>query len=212
MTSHTQWRCSGDFYPTAAKTAAELTTFDNHAERTLLQEFLRRRRDSSDKDPRAGMRFILLVAAHGLVPSIRKAPLRYRATAADLEYMREALDLAQTVTADTTAPNPQVGCVLVQNNEIVGRGFHPKAGEPHAEIFALRDAGATVEREGDADHWSVASPLKNATAYVTLEPCSHVGKTPPCCDALVAAGCGRVVIVSWYAFAFDTVGMIFWIM
>ena len=140
------------------------------------------------------MRLLLIVAAHGLVAPIRKAPLKYHATAADLDFMREALDLAQTVTADTTAPNPQVGCVLVQNNKIVGRGFHPKAGEPHAEIFALRDAGATVEREGDADHWSVASPLKNATAYVTLEPCSHVGKTPPCCDALVAAGCGRVVI------------------
>ena len=130
------------------------------------------------------MRLLLLVAAHGLVPSIRKAPLKYRATAADLDFMREALDLAQTVTADTTAPNPQVGCVLVEDSKIVGRGYHPKAGEPHAEIFALRDAGATVEREGDADHWSVASPLKNATAYVTLEPCSHVGKTPPCCDAL----------------------------
>ena len=89
--------------------------------------------------------------------------------------MREALDLAQTVTADTTAPNPQVGCVLVESGKIVGRGYHPKAGEPHAEIFALRDAGATVEREGDADHWSVSSSLKNATAYVTLEPCSHVG-------------------------------------
>ena len=88
------------------------------------------------------MRLLLLVAAHGLVPSIRKAPLKRRATADDLDFMRQALDLAQTVTADTTAPNPQVGCVLVQNNKIVGRGFHPKAGEPHAEIFALRDAGA----------------------------------------------------------------------
>ena len=111
----------------------------------------------------------------------RKAPLRYRATADDLDFMREALALAETVSAETTAPNPQVGCVLVEDDRIVGRGFHPKAGEPHAEIFALRDAGATVEREGDADHWSVASPLKNATAYVTLEPCSHEGKrTPPC--------------------------------
>ena len=140
------------------------------------------------------MRLILLVAAHGLVAPGRKAPLKCQATRQDLDFMREALDLAQTVTADTTAPNPQVGCVLVESGKIVGRGFHPKAGEPHAEIFALRDAGATVEREGDADHWSVASPLKNATAYVTLEPCSHVGKTPPCCDALVAAGCARVVI------------------
>ena len=140
------------------------------------------------------MRLILLVAAHGLVPSIRKAPLKYRATVDDLEYMREALDLAQTVSAETTAPNPQVGCVLVEDRKVVGRGYHPKAGEPHAEIFALRDAGATVEREGDADHWSVTSSLKNATAYVTLEPCSHVGKTPPCCDALVKAGCARVVI------------------
>ena len=141
------------------------------------------------------MRLLLVAAvAHGLVAPGRRVTNHRRATAADLEFMREALDLAQTVSADTTAPNPQVGCVLVQNNKIVGRGYHPRAGEPHAEIFALRDAGATVEREGDADHWSVSSSLKNATAYVTLEPCSHVGKTPPCCDALVAAGCGRVVI------------------
>ena len=141
------------------------------------------------------MRLVILAAvAQSFVAPGRRAPLRRRATADDLEFMREALELAQTVTADTTAPNPQVGCVLVEDHKVVGRGFHPKAGEPHAEIFALRDAGATVEREGDADHWSVASPLKNATAYVTLEPCSHVGKTPPCCDALVAAGCSRVVI------------------
>ena len=140
------------------------------------------------------MRLLLLVAAHGLVAPGRRITNHRRATADDLDFMRQALDLAQTVSAETTAPNPQVGCVLVEDDRIVGRGFHPKAGEPHAEIYALRDAGATVEREDNADHWSVASPLKNATAYVTLEPCSHVGKTPPCCDALVKAGCGRVVI------------------
>jgi len=108
--------------------------------------------------------------------------------------MRQALDLAESVSAQTTAPNPQVGCVIVQGNVIVGRGFHPRAGAPHAEIYALKDAGAAVEREKGADFWSVQSPLMNATAYVTLEPCSHVGRTPPCCDALVKAGCGRVVI------------------
>ena len=98
-----------------------------------------------------------------------------------------------------TAPNPQVGCVIVgEDGEAIGKGFHPRAGAPHAGIFALRDAGVLVERETeDAQHWHVDTgdaSLATATAYVTLEPCSHVGKTPPCCDALVAAGCGRVVI------------------
>ncbi len=79
----------------------------------------------------------------------------------------------------TTRPNPAVGCVIVQAEQIVGQGFHPKAGEPHAEVFALNEAGTQAA---------------GATAYVTLEPCSHTGRTPPCALALVAAKVNRVVI------------------
>lgn len=79
----------------------------------------------------------------------------------------------------TTRPNPAVGCVIVQAEKVVGQGFHPKAGEPHAEVFALRDAGTRA---------------LGATAYVTLEPCSHTGRTPPCALALIKAGVKRVVI------------------
>ena len=79
----------------------------------------------------------------------------------------------------TTRPNPAVGCVLVQADEVVGLGFHPKAGQPHAEVFALKDAGARAI---------------GATAYVTLEPCSHTGRTPPCARALIEIGVKRVVI------------------
>lgn len=79
----------------------------------------------------------------------------------------------------TTRPNPAVGCVIVQAETIVGQGFHPKAGEPHAEVFALKDAGARAV---------------GATAYVTLEPCSHTGRTPPCALGLIKAGVKRVVI------------------
>ncbi|TXD96760.1 bifunctional diaminohydroxyphosphoribosylaminopyrimidine deaminase/5-amino-6-(5-phosphoribosylamino)uracil reductase RibD [Psychrobacter frigidicola] len=79
----------------------------------------------------------------------------------------------------TARPNPAVGCVLVQGSEVVGEGFHPQAGQPHAEVFALKDAGAQAV---------------GATAYVTLEPCSHTGRTPPCALALINAGVKRVVI------------------
>lgn len=79
----------------------------------------------------------------------------------------------------TTRPNPAVGCVIVQAEAVVGQGFHPKAGEPHAEVFAIKDAGAQTA---------------GATAYVTLEPCSHTGRTPPCALALIEAGITRVVI------------------
>jgi diaminohydroxyphosphoribosylaminopyrimidine deaminase/5-amino-6-(5-phosphoribosylamino)uracil reductase len=92
-------------------------------------------------------------------------------------YMARALKLAQRGRF-TTHPNPNVGCVIVKDGEIVGEGFHYRAGEPHAEVHALRMAG--VEAKG-------------ATAYVTLEPCSHHGRTPPCCEALINAGVARVV-------------------
>jgi diaminohydroxyphosphoribosylaminopyrimidine deaminase/5-amino-6-(5-phosphoribosylamino)uracil reductase len=92
--------------------------------------------------------------------------------------MRRALDLARTALG-RTSPNPAVGCVLVNGSTVVGEGFHPRAGMPHAEVYALRAAGAAA---------------RGATAYVTLEPCDHYGRTPPCSRALVAAGVGRVVV------------------
>jgi len=97
--------------------------------------------------------------------------------AADHRFMAEALRLAEQGLY-TTEPNPRVGCVVVKDGEIAGRGFHRKAGEAHAEVLALKEAG---------------SDAKGATLYVTLEPCSHQGKTPPCADAVIAAGIKRVV-------------------
>lgn len=97
--------------------------------------------------------------------------------------MRQAIDLA-LLGQGKTDPNPIVGCLIVRDGEIIGKGYHPSAGEPHAEIFALRDAGMVVERDGD--RWDVSGEaVAGSTAYVTLEPCSHVGRTPPCCDALL---------------------------
>jgi len=98
-------------------------------------------------------------------------------SAADHAAMAQALRLA-ALGLNTTTPNPRVGCVIVRDGEVVGEGWHAKAGEPHAEVHALRAAGERA---------------KGATAYVTLEPCSHFGRTPPCADALIAAGVGRVV-------------------
>ena len=90
--------------------------------------------------------------------------------------MERALELA---ARGRTSPNPKVGCVIVKDGVIVGEGFHPKAGMPHAEVYALRGAGEKA---------------KGATMYVTLEPCSHYGKTPPCADAVVAAGIRKVYV------------------
>jgi diaminohydroxyphosphoribosylaminopyrimidine deaminase/5-amino-6-(5-phosphoribosylamino)uracil reductase len=95
----------------------------------------------------------------------------------DHAYMARALRLAERGLYATT-PNPRVGCVIVRNGEIVGEGYHERAGEPHAEPRALQRAG---------EH------ARGATVYVTLEPCSHHGRTPPCADALLEAGVGRVV-------------------
>lgn len=100
----------------------------------------------------------------------------------DHQFMAEALQLARRGLY-STSPNPRVGCVLVRAGQVIGRGWHERAGEPHAEIYALRDA-----RKQGGEH-----ATEGATAYVTLEPCSHHGRTPPCCEALVAAGVTRVV-------------------
>jgi diaminohydroxyphosphoribosylaminopyrimidine deaminase/5-amino-6-(5-phosphoribosylamino)uracil reductase len=94
--------------------------------------------------------------------------------------MAHALRLAERGLY-TTAPNPRVGCVIAHGEEVVGTGFHQRAGEPHAEVYALREAGERA---------------RGATAYVTLEPCAHHGRTPPCADALIAAGVGRVVVAA----------------
>lgn len=100
--------------------------------------------------------------------------------ACDLEYMAKAIQLAKKGLY-TTSPNPRVGCILVKNNTIIGQGFHIKAGEGHAEVNAIADA---KQRGNDT---------RGATAYVTLEPCSHFGLTPPCSQGLIDAGIARVV-------------------
>ncbi len=102
-------------------------------------------------------------------------------TTADHEYMTLALRLAERGLYCTT-PNPRVGCVLVNHGKIIGQGAHLKAGQPHAEVIALRDA---------QQHYPEL--IKGADVYVTLEPCSHFGLTPPCANALIDAGVKRVV-------------------
>ncbi|MGA6877578.1 MULTISPECIES: bifunctional diaminohydroxyphosphoribosylaminopyrimidine deaminase/5-amino-6-(5-phosphoribosylamino)uracil reductase RibD [Acinetobacter] len=96
----------------------------------------------------------------------------------DQIWMQRAIELAR-LGQYSTKPNPNVGCVLVKDGQLVGEGYHPRAGQPHAEVFALRDAGDAA---------------RGATAYVTLEPCAHYGRTPPCAKGLVEAGVARVVV------------------
>jgi diaminohydroxyphosphoribosylaminopyrimidine deaminase / 5-amino-6-(5-phosphoribosylamino)uracil reductase len=95
---------------------------------------------------------------------------------ADKAYMARALELAR-IAEGKTHPNPAVGCVIANGDKVVGEGFHPQAGAPHAEVFALRAAGRAA---------------RGGTAYVTLEPCNHFGRTPPCAMALIEAGLSRV--------------------
>src|SRR5258707_12945693 len=98
-------------------------------------------------------------------------------SAEDFGFMARALRLAERGLY-TTTPNPRVGCVLVKDGRVVGEGWHERAGEAHAEIVALNAAGASAA---------------GATAYVSLEPCGHQGRTPPCTDALIAARVARVI-------------------
>jgi diaminohydroxyphosphoribosylaminopyrimidine deaminase/5-amino-6-(5-phosphoribosylamino)uracil reductase len=107
-------------------------------------------------------------------------------SAADHTHMAQALRLAANGLF-TTTPNPRVGCVIVKDGAVIGEGWHEKAGGPHAEVAALKKVGAGDTAQG------VAGVAQGATAYVTLEPCSHHGRTPPCADALIAAGVRRVV-------------------
>lgn len=98
----------------------------------------------------------------------------------DLRYLRRTLALARRALG-RTSPNPMVGAVVVKDGRVVGEGYHPQAGTPHAEVFALRAAG---------EH------AAGATLYVSLEPCAHYGRTPPCADAVAGAGIRRVVFAS----------------
>lgn len=102
-------------------------------------------------------------------------------SAVDHQWMAQALHLAER-GLNTTTPNPRVGCVLVAGEQVLGEGYTQPAGQNHAEVEAL--AAARVR----------GNEVRGATAYVTLEPCSHFGRTPPCCDALIAAGVARVVV------------------
>jgi diaminohydroxyphosphoribosylaminopyrimidine deaminase/5-amino-6-(5-phosphoribosylamino)uracil reductase len=106
-------------------------------------------------------------------------------TGSDLLFLDAAIELARNGLYSTT-PNPRVGCVLVRDGRVIGRGWHHRAGGPHAEVEALMDA---AQRTPDQS-------TEGATCYVSLEPCAHHGKTPPCADALIAAKIGRVVIAS----------------
>lgn len=96
----------------------------------------------------------------------------------DQIWMRRAIELARQGQY-STKPNPNVGCIIVKDGVVVGEGFHPKAGQPHAEVFAMRQAGEQA---------------CGATAYATLEPCAHYGRTPPCAKGLVEAGVAKVIV------------------
>ena len=101
----------------------------------------------------------------------------------DIHWMQRALQLAEYGRGNVS-PNPMVGCVIVHNDQIIGEGWHRQYGGPHAEVRAVED----VEKRNNGHFFS------EATAYVTLEPCSHTGKTPPCADLLISKGIKKVVV------------------
>jgi diaminohydroxyphosphoribosylaminopyrimidine deaminase/5-amino-6-(5-phosphoribosylamino)uracil reductase len=103
----------------------------------------------------------------------------------DLLFLDAAIELARQGLYSTT-PNPRVGCILVRDGKVIGRGWHRRAGGPHAEVAALTDAADSTPNQ----------IIEGATCYVSLEPCAHHGRTPPCVDALIAARIGRVVIAA----------------
>ncbi len=107
---------------------------------------------------------------------------KYSFSEADKKYMKLAIRLAEKA-AGNTSPNPMVGAVIVRDGKIISTGFHKKAGRPHAEIEAINACPDT-------------SLLRGSTIYVTLEPCSIFGRTPPCTDALIRYGFGEVIIGS----------------
>ncbi|MFW6368070.1 MAG: bifunctional diaminohydroxyphosphoribosylaminopyrimidine deaminase/5-amino-6-(5-phosphoribosylamino)uracil reductase RibD, partial [Halothece sp.] len=96
----------------------------------------------------------------------------------DQAMMQRCLELARQGMGKTS-PNPLVGAVVVQNGKIVGEGYHPGPGQPHAEVFALREAGENAQ---------------GATLYVNLEPCNHYGRTPPCSEAVIQGGIAKVIM------------------
>lgn len=102
-------------------------------------------------------------------------------------YMQRCLELA-SLGMGNVSPNPMVGCVIVSEGKIIGEGYHQKIGEAHAEVNAVKAVFEKYEAE------TAALLLKNATAYVSLEPCAHFGKTPPCADLLIRHQLKRVVI------------------
>lgn len=114
----------------------------------------------------------------GQDPESQEDAQKQQQDAQDQKWMQVAIDLARRGQY-STKPNPNVGCVIVKDDVLLGEGFHPQVGQAHAEVFALRQAAAQA---------------KGATAYVTLEPCAHFGRTPPCALGLVDAGVARVVV------------------
>ena len=117
-------------------------------------------------------------SADKLISDIQNEKVKTVGSDFDRKMMQRCLELARRGLG-RTSPNPMVGAVIVIDGEVIGEGFHPRAGEPHAEVFALKAAGDNA---------------RGATIYVSLEPCNHYGRTPPCSEAIVAAGLAKVVV------------------